>query len=127
MTGINDLIGKPFVDCGRGPHGYDCWGLVREIYRRHGVEIPDYSISAESCAEITGAVQDGMQSGAWLELHQPETPCLVVIRIHPNFSVHLGVYVGYGRFLHVKNAVVIDKVSDPVWIRRIHGYWRYVG
>ena len=40
---ISDLIGVPFVSRGRDPKiGLDCWGLVMEIGRRMGKNIPDF-------------------------------------------------------------------------------------
>ena len=34
----DDLIGVPFVDGGRDKNGLDCWGLVKEAFRRQGCE-----------------------------------------------------------------------------------------
>lgn len=50
---LNDLIGKPYEFRGRGNPGYDCWGLVVEVYRRFEFSIPDYSISAQSARDAS--------------------------------------------------------------------------
>ena len=51
----DDLIGVPFVDGGRdAKSGLDCWGLVKEVFRRQGYEVPDYHISAIEAADIAG-------------------------------------------------------------------------
>lgn len=45
MSWINDYLdGAVYVDGGRGPVNYDCWGLVREVRARHlGLsELPVY-------------------------------------------------------------------------------------
>lgn len=125
---INDLIGKPFVDHGRGPDGYDCWGLVREVYRRYGIDLPDYSISAAACERVQGEIEEAKKSEQWVELEKPEVPCVMVIKSHPVFHNHLGVYVGKGRFLHVSTtkSVVVERISSPAWRRLIRGYWQYV-
>ena len=34
---VTDLVGKPFLHCGRGPDAYDCFGLVLEVLRRVGI------------------------------------------------------------------------------------------
>ena len=40
---FNDLIGVPFKNRGRDiQDGFDCYGLVKEVYRRYGHEIPEY-------------------------------------------------------------------------------------
>ena len=37
-----ELIDKPWAQGARGPHAFDCWGLLVWLYRhRHGVELPD--------------------------------------------------------------------------------------
>lgn len=125
---MNDLIGLPFKNGGRGPDTYDCWGLVREVYRRHNIEIPDYSISANACAEITQQVNDErIASKKWQILSVPEIPCLVIVRVHPKFVSHLGVYIGYGKFIHALKTIQIDRTNDPKWAKRIQSYARYTG
>lgn len=45
MTWLNDLLDNAvYVDGGRGPVEYDCWGLVREVRAKHlgRPELPPY-------------------------------------------------------------------------------------
>ncbi len=64
---FNDLIGVPFVDGGRSPDtGLDCWGLALEIYRRAGVALPDFKISAMDAATINAELS--ANEGKWKKL-----------------------------------------------------------
>ena len=38
---IDDLLGKPYRDHGRGPDAYDCYGLAIEVERRLGKTLRD--------------------------------------------------------------------------------------
>jgi cell wall-associated NlpC family hydrolase len=123
---IKDLIGKPFEDGGRGPEVFDCWGLVMEVYRRHGLELPDYKIGAHDVEEIDGEIQDNRP--AWDEHISGEipVPSVVVIRLPgSSFCNHCGVFIGAGRFIHAreKTGVCIDRTTSPAWCRRIDGFY----
>ena len=48
-----DLIGVPFMDGGRDKNGMDCWGLVREYFKRQGIVVKDYGISAAEELKIS--------------------------------------------------------------------------
>lgn len=124
----SDLIGKPFANGGRGPDGYDCLGLALEIFRRTGLDVPDYNIPAFHCARIdTVVAQEAATS--WQRLPGPIAPCLVVIKNHPQYINHVGVCVGSGMFIHVmqKVNVCLDRLDSPVWRKKIRGFYRYVG
>jgi len=133
VVDLRDLIGAKFVDGGRGPEEYDCWGLTREIFHRFGVELPDYNIGAFECARVgeeigkhVAAARNGGDK-EWVELKEPEVPCLVVIRNHPKFVNHCGVYVGEGKFIHTleKTNAIISEVNSPLWRRKIVGFFKY--
>jgi len=122
---INDLINKPYANGGRGPDSFDCWGLAREVYSRHGIDIPDYSISADSCSEITGAINTAVGVGQWSRIKKPIVPCVVLIRVHPQFTHHIGVFIGAGKFIHVRDYVMVERLDSPIWSCRIKGFWKY--
>ena len=121
---IDDLIGKPFVDGGRGPDDYDCYGLAIEMFRRAGIAIPEQPISCMDTPKIAAEINN--QRPAWIHLTSPQAPCMVAIRLSPGIVNHVGVYIGGGRFIHAyRNAggVCVNRISDPIWERRIEGFY----
>jgi cell wall-associated NlpC family hydrolase len=121
----DDLIGIPFKDGGRNKAGYDCWGLVCEVFRRIGIELPDYKISCEDASRINQEIS--IQRKEWRRCEGPiPVPALVVIRFNEvEFCNHTGVYIGNGRFIHTREkiGVNIDRIDSPAWKRKIEGYY----
>lgn len=121
---FTDLIGLPFVDGGRDPAvGLDCWGLSTEVFRRYGIELPDYKISCEDASQINSEMDK--QRPFWRRCEgQIPVPALVVIRFAV-FCDHTGVYVGQGRFIHTRKevGVNIDRIESPAWRKRIDGFY----
>jgi len=120
----SDLLGKPFVDGGRGPDSYDCYGLATEIFRRHGIELPDYRISCENASKINSTIDE--EKNKWIECEKPEVPSVVVLRFNSRYFNHVGVYIGSGKFIHTakKTGVRIDRIDDIYWKNRIEGYYK---
>ena len=43
MIDYSDLIGVPFKNQGRDKNiGLDCYGLVMEVYKKLGIQLPEY-------------------------------------------------------------------------------------
>ncbi len=127
---LNDLIGVPFVDGGRDKTtGFDCWGLALEVFRRHGVSLPDYKIGCTESSRIDSKMTD--ERPLWLRIDNgggKDIPCpaLVVIRFNTGVLCnHVGVYIGAGRFIHTRQKVGanIDRIDSPAWRRIIEGYY----
>lgn len=120
---LDDLIGLPFSDGGRGPDSYDCWGLVREVYHRYGVTLPDYPISAVDAVKI--GQQMARDAPDWVEVHDPlPVPCLVVIQLScGSWANHVGVHIGNNQFIHAyrTTGVVIDRLKK--WRSSIVGFY----
>jgi len=128
MFDSNDLIGVPFVDGGRDKKtGFDCWGLALEVFRRHGVSLPDYKIGCTESSVINSEIN--INRPFWKHIDEMEeipVPALVVIRFNTGtLCNHVGVYIGGGRFIHtrLKIGVNIDRVDSPAWRRIIEGYY----
>ncbi len=120
MRRIFDLIGKPFVEGGKGPDGYDCWGLAVEVFRRCGIVIPDYRLT---CATVTNGVTDNRDK--WTRcIGEVPAPALIVFTT-AGIADHIGVHLGGGKFIHAHSAagVVITAVDHIFWKRRIEGYY----
>ena len=94
-----DLIGVPFMDGGRDTNGMDCWGLARECFKRQGIAVKDYGISAAE--ELKISEQMKKERPYWEKLDEPRDGCLVLIRTEPKlWANHVGIYIGNGRFIH---------------------------
>jgi cell wall-associated NlpC family hydrolase len=131
---IEKYLGKPFVDGGRGPDGYDCWGLVLAIYRNDfGVRIPlDYDISAYATMAVVRAFSHQMTDGDWTLLTTPATPSVLGLAMHPehpDLVNHCGVYLGKGLMIHAlkPTGVVVQRTDDPRIKGRIKGYYAWTG
>lgn len=120
------LIGIPFVDRGRDPKtGLDCYGLAREVFRMHGIDLPEFWIACEDASHINQTVSNEKESGRWIRLEKPEAPCLVVLRFNNFQWNHVGVYIGGGKFIHTarKTGVRIERLDHPYWRNRIEGFY----
>lgn len=117
-----DLIGVPFVDGGRDKSGMDCWGLAREMFRRQGIDIPDYHVSAVSAVSV--ALKMGVDVAYWQKLAQPVLGCLVLIRLSPDvWANHVGIYIGDGKFIHAYSATGVSIGRLRRWRSRIVGFY----
>lgn len=125
MVRTDDLIGKPFVDGGRGPDSFDCWGLASEVFRRFGKELPDYQISCEDASRIDAEIDTNRPQWVRCDAVNPPVPSLVVMYYGSTFCNHTGVYIGNGKFIHAREkiGVNIDRVDGLAWKRKVEGYY----
>ena len=147
-----DLIGKPFMPGGRGPHGavisdpsvipakagiqsavnrtdngYDCYGLVKEIYARLGIALPEYGYdSPDNFSLIHQLIHGGKD--LFEPLEKPEPFCVVLFTIRPPYISHIGVVLeNCNSFIHImeKVCVAVEKLDHPIWSRRIRGFLKW--
>jgi cell wall-associated NlpC family hydrolase len=129
---FTDLIGVPFVNRGRdAKSGLDCYGLVKEVYRRYGYNLPEYDTDFNDMERISGLFTGNTNGYPWREISEPKVPCLIGIRFGAPDGVvnHTAVYIGGDRFIHTRAriGVNIDRISSPAWRRVIVGFYEYVG
>lgn len=124
-----DLIGCKFKLHGRNKEeGFDCYGLVLEVYKRNGINLPDmfYEYSTdegkvESVNEIRTLATTTIPN---IKLEKPEELCIIEITERGN-PVHVGVYIGEGMFIHCSyTGVVIEPLRK--YQNRIVGYYKAI-
>lgn len=119
-----DLLGMPFVPGGRGPDGYDCYGLVLEIYHRLGKPLPELvSDIHENEALHSGYLH---VINVLTPVESPAPWSVVAFRLQGSFVTHAGVVLpDCRRFIHIraKASVNIQKLSSPLWQHRIAGFY----
>ena len=123
---LSDLLYCHYEKGGCGPHGYDCWGLCREVYRRAGRNLPVYSdyLTRLDVASVICKVRD--ESGDFIEIPKPEYLAIILLMLGRN--LHTGIVLEDGKFIHVmKNLnVSIERLDSLRFRQRIRGYYRYV-
>ena len=128
MVDVSDLVGTPFVNGGRDVNiGLDCWGLVMEVFRRHGVDVPDFTVDALAFDKIDAMAGEASVSRKWEEVFNPSddaVPLVVLMRVHPIYVTHAGVLLGGNRVIHtIQNAnTVITRVG--LLKHRTAGFYR---
>lgn len=120
------LLGKPFKWQGRGPDGYDCYGLVVEIYRRRGIEVLDWESPDEefNSAALNFWGSEVLNHSNWFETEKG--PDVAVLFAAPGDMPHCGYMLDYNRFIHCSSTtgrVCIERLSDPRWAGRIKGFY----
>jgi cell wall-associated NlpC family hydrolase len=132
---FTDLIGIPFANKGRSKEtGYDCYGLVKEVYRRYGYDIPEYDALYKDYTDmcrIDELIRGNTKHYPWKEIKEPVEPCLIALRFGSPDGVvnHTAVYIGEGRFIHTREriGVNIDRLDNPAWRRVIVGFYQFEG
>lgn len=104
--------------------GFDCWGLACEVFRRHGITLPEYRISCEDASRIDAQVNADLHD--WIQCSPPyPVPALVVMRFNSLLCNHVGVHIGSGCMLHTakRTGVRIERMDHFYWSRHIAGIY----
>jgi len=131
MPDFNDLVGKSFAsepEHAFGPDYFSCYGLIWEVFRRYGIDIPKVNISVTACKQTSDETIAEHAAKYWQQIDQLEEPCAVVIAsTNPDYAAHIGAYIGQGKMIHItiNRNVAVDRISD--WKYKILGYYQYVG
>jgi len=130
MIRYDDIIGIPFRHKGRDAKtGFDCWGLVIELYRRNGIElvdpVPDYDKDWDKKKSDNLFLENYHRQ--WRKLDEGEKIellDLVFFGTEPSFPTHMGVIVERGKVLHCNrgHGVIVSRLLRLE--EKIQGYYR---
>jgi cell wall-associated NlpC family hydrolase len=116
----SDLLGKPWRKDARGPEAYDCVGLMLEVERRIGRDIPQYASEVSELALALGACERVAHESCALP-----GDAILLTSIHPRW--HIGVVCGGGYMLHSREGagVLRERYNSFPWQARIEGFYRW--
>lgn len=127
-------VGLPYAELGRGPHGFDCWGLVaavqREVFCR---TVPRYDAltwphgSPRSVTEAVGAFAREEAAAQYDEVPDG-SECegdIVLLRMRGQ-PLHVGVVLGDGMMLHTDESEgsCVESYRGMLFGQRITGFYR---
>lgn len=90
------FLGVPYVWGGESPQGFDCSGLTKYVYARHGINLPHYA-----------AYQYNMGVPVPNDMLQPGD----LIFWGPGHPHHVGMYIGQGKYVEASGFSEMVKIS----------------
>ena len=122
---IDKYMGKPWKRNAKGPHAYDCYGLLQAIYDDLGKDLPDVKRP-----ELLNEMYEKCNNSVVLfkPLEKPKPYCLVGFRTKPPKVSHAGLVLpGCKTFIHcsIETGVIISNLNDEVWQTIRAGYYEY--
>ena len=106
------LLGTPYRFGGTTPAGFDCTGYIAYVFRNAaGMNLPRRSV-------------DQVRSGEAITPLAMQPGDLVYFRIEREKSLHVGIYLGEGRFIHAPStngAVNTQSLGVTYWRTRFLG------
>lgn len=92
---LNDLIGTPYKDHGRGVGGYDCYGLAIEVAKRFGYKLNDVIYENHD-------IELSEKNAPTLNITPIEKPCEgAVIEMETGGELHIGICLNSREFIHM--------------------------
>jgi cell wall-associated NlpC family hydrolase len=109
------LIGTPY-------EVKDCWGIIRDFFELHGINVEEYYKEAPNDQQRSSDLIS-VYKNDFKKVQTPEYGDIILINLL-GFVSHCAVYIGDGKMLHSNKNIncVVDKVSR--WEKRIEGYYR---
>lgn len=132
MTWVDAYVGVPFLRRGRGAQGWDCWGLVRHIFKeRAGIELPAHDVDTFDWRRVSREMAPEALTSDWTQVEQGkerEMDVAILRSIHDGGfagEFHVGLVVAQGLLLHAEEkvgtvCVPFGHLTIRDRIRRIH-------
>lgn len=128
MHFAEQYLGRPWMSGKSGPDAYDCYGLVRAVYKSvYGVSLPEVNVNAHSMPACVHACIDQQQQ--WREIAYPIDGCVVTMT-RSNLPHHVGIWLDAdgGGALHALDGagVIFSSLPALAALRfKILSYYQY--
>jgi cell wall-associated NlpC family hydrolase len=111
------LLGAPYRFGGTTPEGFDCTGFISYVFRHSaGMMLPRESHSL-------------VRTGRPVSAKDLQPADLVYFKIERQKPLHVGIYIGEGRFIHAPSSggkVNIQDLKGDYWKKRYLGARRVI-
>jgi len=127
-VGYADLIGKPYLEGGRGPSGFDCWGIVTEAARRASIELPQLDVPDDN--DLRKNLIDEQRTSGFTRIDTARPYTVALFRIiddENKIKWHVGFMLDGRRFIHTtqKMGCNISDVTRQPWRLFVEGFYEF--
>ena len=106
-----DYIGKPWRSGAMGPHAFNCWGLVRDVFLlRYGLDLPEVYVGTDTNVR---AMQQIVKHHGWRCVQEPAQADDIVL-MRGRSGRHVGVMIDVQGKLYVLHANGYESARGPV-------------
>jgi hypothetical protein len=112
---IRTKLGTPYLGSSKYTRGTDCSGLTQQVFAEYGITIGRSS-------------EDQFRNGVAVPRNRMQFGDLVFFSLKPNQISHVGIYVGFGEFVHAseKLGVIRSRIHDKYWSKSFVGARRVI-
>lgn len=107
------LIGKPWRSGAQGEDAFDCWGLVRFIYKKlYAITLPVVCTDAHNFRKVCKSFEENVATkNLFTEVQTPQRGDVILMHTNKHAS-HCGVYIADGVLHAVQGSgVVFSSIS----------------
>ena len=123
---IRKYLGIPYKHKGRSLSGIDCYGLIIKIYADFGIELIDLQDEYDERWQWKRWAESIEQYyKKWQKVEIPQLLDIVLFKKNDIVN-HGGVVLNNNKFIHCcKLGVIVSRLDEQMWQRRIEGFYRY--
>ena len=115
MSEFAQYLNLPWIEGGRGPEGYDCYGFVQMIQKAHfGIEMSDVAVpDYDDGQAILGLINECGERADWEPVKIPMHGDIAIVRR----PIHVGVWLNIDRggILHCIRGFKVVFSHDASW------------
>lgn len=99
------LIGLPWEPGAQGPNAFDCWGLVRHVFRiRYGIDMPQVQVGDFAEGDNVAALKRAAAVSGWKRIEAGAPQDGDVVLMQGPVGRHVGVMIASIRGLRLLHA-----------------------